>query len=68
MTKYSNYKKAVKLTPTVAETLYAIIASTPELAKLTGAQRAAVAELMYAQKEYGYNECGREFGLWKYGH
>lgn len=51
MTKYSNYKKAVKL--------------TPELAKLTGAQRAAVAELMYAQKEYGYNECGQEFGLWK---
>lgn len=65
MTKYSNYKKAVKLTPNVAESLYAIIASTPELAKLTGAQRAAVAELMYAQKEYGYNECGQEFGLWK---
>ena len=40
MTKYSNYKKAVKLTPNVAE-------------------------LMYTQKEYGYNECGKEFGLWK---
>lgn len=65
MTKYSNYKKAVKLTPNVAKTLYAIIASTPELAKLTGAQRAAVAELMCAQKEYGYNECGKEFALWK---
>lgn len=65
MTKYSNYKKAVKQTPHVAETIYAIIASAPELAKLTGAQRAAVAELMYMQKEYGYNECGLEFGLWK---
>lgn len=48
MTKYSNYKKAVKLTPSVAESLYVIIASTPELAKLTGAQRAAV--VMYMPK------------------
>ena len=65
MTKLDNYKKAVNLTPNVAESLYTIIASTPELAKLTGAQRAAVAELMYTHKEYGYNECGREFGLWR---
>ena len=65
MTKLDNYKKAVNLTPNVAESLYTIIASTPELAKLTGAQCAAVAGLMYAHKEYGYNECGLEFNLWK---
>lgn len=65
MTKHSNYTKVVNLTPNVAESLYAMIARTTELAKLTGAQRAAVAELMYVQKEYGYDECGKEFGLWK---
>lgn len=57
MTRYNNYLKATKLTPFTAETLYRIISRTPALEKLTGAQCAAVAELMYQQKEYGYNEC-----------
>ena len=57
MTRYSNYLKATVLTPLTAETLYGIINSTPELDKLTGKQCAAVAELMYTQKEYGYDEC-----------
>lgn len=56
MTRYNNYIKATTLTPCTAEVIYNIIDSTPELAKLTGAQCAAVASLMYQQKEYGYNE------------
>lgn len=63
MTRYNNYLKATTLTPVTAETLYKIIEKSPELAKLTGAQCAAVAALMYQQKEYGYNECGKENGL-----
>lgn len=63
MTRYNNYLKAITLPPVTAETLYKIIESSPELAKLTGAQCAAVAALMYQQKEYGYNECGKENGL-----
>lgn len=57
MTRYNNYLKATTLTPYTAETLYKIIESTPGLEKLTGAQCAAIAALMYQQKEYGYNEC-----------
>lgn len=63
MTRYNNYLKATALTPVTAEILYNIIKSSPELAKLTGTQCAAVAALMYQQKEYGYNECGKENGL-----
>lgn len=63
MTRYNNYLKATTLTPVTAETLYKIIENSPELVKLTGAQCAAVAALMYQQKEYGYNECGKENGL-----
>ena len=57
MTRYNNYIKATTLTPRTAEVLYNKINNTPELAKLTGAQCAAVAELMYQQKEYGFDEC-----------
>ena len=57
MTRYNNYIKATILTPRTAEVLYNIIDSKPELAKLTGAQCAAVAALVYQQKVYGYNEC-----------
>lgn len=63
MTRYNNYIKATTLTPRTAEVLYNIIDNTPELAKLTGAQCAAVAALMYQQKEYGYNECVEENSL-----
>lgn len=63
MTRYNNFLKATTLTPFTAETLYKIIESSSKLAKLTGAQCAAVAALMYQQKEYGYNECGKENGL-----
>ena len=56
MTRYNNYIKATTLTPHTAEIIFKIIDSTPELAKLTGAQCAAVAALMYQQKEYGYKE------------
>lgn len=63
MTRYTNFQKATVLTPLTAETLYQIIDNTPELAKLTGVQCAAVAALMYQQKEYGYNECLNENGL-----
>lgn len=57
MTRYNNYLKATTLTPRTAEVLYNKINNTPELAKLTGAQCAAVATLMYRQKEYGYYVC-----------
>lgn len=56
MTRYSNFIKATSLTPYTAETLYKIIDSTPELNKLTGAQCAAVAALMFHQKVVGYDE------------
>lgn len=63
MTRYTNFKKATSLTPLTAETLFKIIDNTPELAKLTGVQCAAVAALMFQQKEYGYNECLKENSL-----
>ena len=56
MTRYSNFIKATSLTPNTAETLYKLIDSTPELNKLTGAQCAAVAALMFHQKVVGYDE------------
>lgn len=56
MTRYSNFIKATSFTPNTAETLYKIIDSTPELNKLTGAQCAAVAALMFHQKVVGYDE------------
>lgn len=63
MTRYNNYIKATTLTPRTSKALYEIIDSTPELAKLTGAQCAAVAALMYEQKEYGYKQCLEENSL-----
>lgn len=63
MTRYNNYIKPTPLTPRTAEVLYNIIDNTPELEKLTGAQCAAVAALMYQQKEYGYNESVEENSL-----
>ena len=56
MTRYSNFINATSLTPNTAETLYKLIDSTPELNKLTGAQCAAVAALMFHQKVVGYDE------------
>ena len=56
MTRHSNFIKATSLTPDTAETLYKIINSTPELNKLTGAQCAAVATLMFHQKVVSYDE------------
>lgn len=60
MTRYSNFIKAASLTtsltPDTAETLYKIIDSNSDLNKLTGAQCAAVAALMFHQKVVGYDE------------
>ena len=56
MTRYSNFIKATSLTPDTAETLYKLIDSSTELNKLTGAQCAAVASLMFHQKVVGYDE------------
>ena len=60
MTRYSNFIKATSLTtslsPNTAETLYKLIESTPVLNKLTGAQCAAVAALMFHQKVVGYDD------------
>ena len=56
MTRYSDFIKATSLTPDTAETLYKLIDSTPELKKLTGAQCAAVAALMFHQKVVGYDD------------
>ena len=56
MTRYSNFIKATSLTPNTAETLYKLIDSTPALNKLTGAQCAAVAALMFHQKVVGYDD------------
>lgn len=56
MTRYRNFIKATSLTPNTAETLYKLIDSTSELNKLTGAQCAAVAALMFHQKVVGYDE------------
>ena len=60
MKRYSNFIKATSLTtslsPDTAETLYKLIDSTPELKKLTGAQCAAVAALVFHQKVVSYDE------------
>ena len=60
MTLYSNFIKATSLTtslsPDTAETLYKIIDSNSGLNKLTGAQCAAVAALMFHQKVVSYDE------------
>ena len=56
MTRYSNFIKATSLTLNTAETLYKLIDSTPELNKLTGAQCAAVAALVFHQKVASYDE------------
>ena len=56
MTRYSNFIKATSLTPNTAETLYKLIDSTHELNKLTGAQCAAVAALMFHQYVVGLDE------------
>ena len=60
MTRYSNFIKATSLTtsltPDTAETLYKLIDSNPELNKLTGAQCAAVAALMFHQYVVGLDE------------
>lgn len=56
MTRYSNFIKATSLTSNTAETLYKLIDSIPELNKLTGAQCAAVAALVFHQKVASYDE------------
>ena len=60
MTRYSNFIKAASLTtslsPDTAKTLYKLIDSNPKLNKLTGAQCAAVAALMFHQKVVGYDD------------
>ena len=60
MTRYSNFIKTTSLTtslsPNTAETLYKLIDSTSVLNKLTGAQCAAVAALMFHQKVVGYDD------------
>ena len=60
MTRYSNFIKTTSLTtslsPNTAETLYKLIDSTPELNKLTGAQCAAVAALMFHQYVVGLDD------------
>ena len=60
MTRYSNFIKATSLTtslsPNTAETLYKLIDSAPELNKLTGAQCAAVAALMFHQYVVGLDD------------
>ena len=60
MTRYSNFIKATSLTTSLstdtAETLYKLIDSKPELNKLTGAQCAAVAALVFHQKVASYDE------------
>ena len=63
MSKYSNYKKAVELTPLVSEQFYRIMSNVPALSHLTGAQMAAVASLMYSQKLYGFNQACVELEL-----
>lgn len=63
MSKYSNYKKVVELTPLVSEQFYRIMSDVPALSHLTGAQMAAVASLMYAQKLYGFNQACVEIEL-----
>ena len=60
MTRYSNFIKATSLTtslsPDTAEALYKIIDSNSVLKKLTGAQCAAVAVLMFHQYVVGLEE------------
>ena len=56
MTRYSTFINATSLTPNTAETLYKLIDSTSVLNKLTGAQWAAVAALMFHQKVVGYDD------------
>ena len=60
MTRYRNFIKATSLTtslsPNTAETLYKLIDSAPELNKLTGAQCAAVAALMFHQYVVGLDD------------
>ena len=60
MTRYSTFIPTPSLTtslwPDTAETLYKLIDSTHELNKLTGAQCAAVAALMFHQKVVGYDD------------
>ena len=60
MTRYSNFIKATSLTtslsPNTAETLYKIIDSNSGLNKLTGAQCAAVAALMFHQYVVGLDD------------
>ena len=60
MTRYSNFIKATSLTtslsPDTAETLYKIIDSNSGLNKLTGAQCAAVAALMFHQYVVGLDD------------
>ena len=60
MTRYSNFIKATSLTtslsPDAAETLYKIIDSNSGLNKLTGAQCAAVAALMFHQYVVGLDD------------
>lgn len=63
MSKFSNYSKAVELTPCVAAEYYHILASSPVLSCLSGVQLAAVASIMYEQKLYGFNQACQELDL-----
>lgn len=63
MSKYSNYKKSVELTPLVSEQYFRILSVVPALSHLTGVQMAAVASLMYDQKLYGFNQACVELDL-----
>lgn len=56
MSKYSNYKKVVELSPSVSELYFRVISVVPALSHLTGEEMAAVASLMYSQKLYGFNQ------------
>lgn len=63
MSKYSNYKKAVELTPLVSDHYFRLMSSIPALSSLSGVQLAAVASLMYSQKLYGFNQACVEIDL-----
>lgn len=62
--KLASIAKATKHGEKTIQEIVNILKEHTDLSKLTGKQIGELINAMYASKEAGYNECGKEFGNW----
>ncbi|WP_455994869.1 hypothetical protein [Porphyromonas endodontalis] len=62
--KLNNIMRTTRHGEKTIKALVNVLSQYTDLSKLTGAQIGELINAMYASKENGYNECGKEFGNW----